>query len=103
MRTGTPLPPRTDDLSNPASGLGFYTNYDGAWENVPRDAFAGAGAGNQVLVVVPSLQLIIVRNGELLDTGENPKFWGGVERWLLDPLMILNPNPRSTLAWISPR
>ncbi|MFH1069241.1 MAG: serine hydrolase [Candidatus Glassbacteria bacterium] len=97
---GTALPPRDEDDAEPAPCLGFYANYDGAWANVPRDAFAGAGAGNQVLVVVPSLELIIVRNGELIDTGDQPKFWGGIEHWLLDPLMealVRPPYPKSAL------
>lgn len=49
---GTPLPDRPPGNPQPASGLCWYTNFDGVWPNVPRDAFAGAGAGNQVLLVV---------------------------------------------------
>jgi CubicO group peptidase (beta-lactamase class C family) len=62
---GTPLPVSDRSNGNPApgSGLGWWTNFDGVWTEVSRDAFAGAGAGNQVLLVVPSLKLIIVRNG----------------------------------------
>ncbi|MBW7997186.1 MAG: serine hydrolase, partial [Candidatus Glassbacteria bacterium] len=90
---GTPLPPRPDGEPNPAPALGFYSNFDGVWENVPRDAFAGAGAGNQVLLVIPSLGMIIVRNGSLLDTNEKPSFWGGIEKYLLDPVMeaVISP------------
>ncbi len=97
---GTPLPSRPDGEPNPAPALGFYSNFDGVWENVPRDAFAGAGAGNQVLLVIPSLEMIIVRNGSLLDTGEKSSFWGGIEKHLLDPVMeavIQPPLPASTL------
>ncbi len=55
---------------------------------MPRDAFAGAGAGNQILLVVPSLDLIVVRNGSLLwDDPENRMFWGGVEKYLFNPIM----------------
>ncbi len=84
---GTPIEARGEPGSNPAPALGFYSNFDGVWENVPRDAFAGGGAGNQILVVIPSLSMIIVRNGSLLDKSENPSFWGGVETHLLDPVM----------------
>ncbi len=85
---GTPLPDRPSGNPNPASGLGWYTNFDGAWPKVPRDAFAGAGAGNQVLLVVPSLDLIIVRNGaNLFDTEKGEGFWGGIERYLFNPVM----------------
>jgi hypothetical protein len=55
---------------------------------VPCDAFAGAGAGNQVLLVVPSLDLIIVRNGSnLYDSSKGEGFWGGIEKYLFNPVM----------------
>jgi hypothetical protein len=47
-------------------GMGWWTNAAGRYPNVPRDAVWGAGAGDQVLLVVPSLNLIMVRNGETL-------------------------------------
>ena len=84
---GTPLPLRDEGNPSPASGLGWYTNYDGVWPQVPRDAFAGAGAGNQVMLVVPSLDMIVVRNGSLLDTSGKLGFWGGVEQYLFNPIM----------------
>jgi hypothetical protein len=83
---GTPLPDRPKGNPNPGSGLGSWTNFDSVWAKVPRDAFAGAGAGNQVLLVVPSLKLIIVRNGSNL--------------YLFNPVMeaiIDTPYPRSGL------
>lgn len=82
---GLPLPDRAVEGPYPGSGLGWYTNFDGVWPSVPRDAFAGAGAGHQVLLVIPSLDLIVVRNGELLDQGLS--FWGGLEKHLFTPLM----------------
>lgn len=85
---GTPLPERPPGNPQPGCGLGWYTNFDGVWPNVPHDAFAGAGAGNQVLVVIPSLDLVVVRNGGLLeDPGGDNMFWGGIEKCLLNPLM----------------
>jgi CubicO group peptidase (beta-lactamase class C family) len=85
---GTPLPDRSDGNPQPASGLGWWTNFDGVWPKVPRDAFAGAGAGNQVLLVVPSLDLIIVRNGSnLFDSSKGEGFWGGIEKYLFNPVM----------------
>ena len=85
---GTPLPDRPPGNPQPASGLGWWTNFDGVWEGVPRDAYAGAGAGNQILLVVPSLDLIVVRNGELLgDRSQGEGFWGGLEKVLFNPLM----------------
>jgi CubicO group peptidase (beta-lactamase class C family) len=85
---GTPLPDRPAGNPQPASGLGWWTNADGVWPQVPRDAFAGAGAGNQVLLVVPSLDLIVVRNGaNLYDPARDEGFWGGLEQHLFNPLM----------------
>jgi len=85
---GTPLPDRGSRNPSPASGLGWWTNFDGVWSKVPRDAFAGAGAGNQVLLVVLSLDLIIVRNGSnLIDSSIGEGFWAGIEQYLFNPVM----------------
>ncbi|MDY0354824.1 MAG: serine hydrolase [Sedimentisphaerales bacterium] len=85
---GTPLPDRPAGNPQPASGLGWWTNADGVWPKVPRDAFAGAGAGNQVLLVVPSLDMIVVRNGgNLFDASKGEGFWGGIERYVFNPVM----------------
>jgi CubicO group peptidase (beta-lactamase class C family) len=87
---GTPLPLSERSSGNPApgSGLGWWTNFDGVWPKVPRDAFAGAGAGNQVLLFVPSLDLIIVRNGsDMYNRSKGEGFWGGIEKYLFNPVM----------------
>jgi len=85
---GTPLPDRSGGHPAPASGLAWYTNFDGVWEKVPRDAFAGAGAGHQVLLAIPSLELILVRNGgDLRGTQTRDHFWTPMERELFNPLM----------------
>ncbi len=85
---GTPLPDRPPGNPQPGSGIGWWANFDGVWPAVPRDAFAGAGAGNQVLLVVPSLDLIVVRNGEVLgDAAQGEGFWGGLVKYLFQPLM----------------
>ena len=83
---GMPKPARHAGNPAPASGLAWYTNYDGVWPAVPRDAFAGAGAQHQVIVVIPSLDLIVVRNGDAL--GDHREgFWGPVYELILRPLM----------------
>jgi CubicO group peptidase (beta-lactamase class C family) len=48
-------------------GMGWWTNAAGRYKALPRDAVWGAGAGDQVLLVVPSLNLIMVRNGAALE------------------------------------
>ena len=83
---GMPRPPRSATDPAPASGLAWYTNTDGIWPAAPRDTFAGAGASHQVVIVVPSLDLIVVRNGDALgDTA--PGFWGPVYELIVKPLM----------------
>ena len=98
---GTPLPTRPASNPAPASGLGWWTNFGGVWPKVPRDAFAGAGAGNQVLLVVPSLDLIIVRNGSnLYDSSKGEGFWAGIEQYLFNPVMeaiVGPPYPASSM------
>ena len=84
---GTPLPDRTEDRAWPAPGLGWYNNSEGVWSTVPRDAFAGAGAGHQLLLVVPSLKLIVMRNGGLLEPAERTPFWTALSEHLFEPLM----------------
>jgi CubicO group peptidase (beta-lactamase class C family) len=55
-------------------GMGFWTNADGRYPRLPRDLYYGAGAGDQLLIVVPSLNLIVVRNGAALaPEPSNPK------------------------------
>ncbi len=71
------------------SGLGWWVNavFDGhkLWKSAPEDAFRGAGAGQQFLLVVPSLDLIVVRNGEQLD--ESLSFSEGLEKHVVAPVM----------------
>jgi CubicO group peptidase (beta-lactamase class C family) len=49
-------------------GMGWWTNAARRYPWLPQDAVWGAGAGDQVLLVVPSLDLIVVRNGGNLAT-----------------------------------
>lgn len=79
----TAKPSRDSDLV-PASGLCWYTNEDGVWPDLPRDAFAGAGAQHQVLLVIPSLELVVVRNGGPLAVGP---FWTKLVKHLFVPVV----------------
>ena len=79
-----------ENTDNPflSTTLGWYNNHDGIWKYLPRDAFAGAGAQNQLLLVIPSLDLIVVRFGAQLDTAQkkiSPEV-AAVE-WLFNPVM----------------
>ncbi len=50
-------------------GMGWWSNGGHRYSRLPKDAVWGAGAGDQLLLVVPSLNLIMVRNGETLAPG----------------------------------
>ncbi|MCD6404203.1 MAG: serine hydrolase [Planctomycetes bacterium] len=102
---GTKLPPKPEGNPQPASGLCWYTNYDRTWPEVPWDAFAGAGAKNQMLLVVPSLDLIVVRNGSrnLGQESLREGFWGGAEEYLFNPLMEAVTDPPEEAAPDCPR
>jgi CubicO group peptidase (beta-lactamase class C family) len=87
------------------SGLGWWVNRnpDGTlfWPSLPGDAFWGLGAQGQFLLVVPSLNLIVVRNGGPMtkadDTGNE------IRTFVVEPLMhafahsITAPYPPSQL------
>ena len=59
----------TTDAGLPGHGaIGWWSNKDGKYPGLPRDAFWGSGAGHQVLFVVPSRRLIAVRNGAVFES-----------------------------------
>jgi CubicO group peptidase (beta-lactamase class C family) len=107
---GTPLPPRHAKEPAPGCALVWYTNFDGVWERAPRDLFLGSGAGNQTLIVIPSLKIIVVRNGEnMFDYEKGEGHYYGVEQYLVNLLMdafIDPPYPQSNLikdVWFAPK
>jgi hypothetical protein len=79
----------TADAGTPGQGgMGWWSNNDGTFPRLPRDAFFGSGAGHQILLVVPSWNLIAVRSGErLAETGTEPsRFHEAYNRFLFEPL-----------------
>jgi len=87
---GMPVPCEARAEGNPAagSGLSWWSNFDSVWPSVPPDAFVGAGAGHQILLVVPSQDLVLVRNGSDLDgKGSCRGFYAGAVEHLFDPVM----------------
>jgi hypothetical protein len=79
---------RTNNNPFLATTLGWYSNYDGIWNYLPRDAFAGSGAQNQLLLVVPSLDLIVVRFGDqLYDRSGGDSSRLGMELFLFNPVI----------------
>ena len=52
----------------PRYGGMFWLNHTGQF-NLPADAYAMAGAGSQYTIIVPSLDLVVVRMGRLAGGG----------------------------------
>jgi CubicO group peptidase (beta-lactamase class C family) len=76
----------TRDSGTPGNGgIGWWTNNDGMYAKLPRDAFWGAGAGHQIVLVVRSLNMIAVRNGDTLT--RNGDWDKAVEEELFNPLV----------------
>jgi CubicO group peptidase (beta-lactamase class C family) len=84
---GTPRPDRSAAYPWPVPTPGWWCNADGALPTLPRDAFCGAGAGNQILLVIPSLDMVVVRYGGYMGEGPNGRdFWAALREYLFDPL-----------------
>lgn len=84
-----PLPPDWRTRRQPAPALGWWSNARGAWGSAPADTLVGAGAGHQLVVVVPSLDLVAVRFGARLGHDHIPRgdYWAAFEDRLLAPLV----------------
>lgn len=86
-------------------GMGWWSNGGRRYDKLSQDAVWGAGAGDQLLLVVPSLDLIMVRNGETLEPGpgEPPirqddvftRYHNYRARVLFEPLVEAAPYPPS--------
>ena len=85
---GTPAPDGWGPGPPPVQAAGWWSNALGAWPRLPRDAFLGVGAFHQLLLVVPSLDLIAIRLGKSLGFGAGELgFLRAVGPEFLDPLM----------------
>jgi CubicO group peptidase (beta-lactamase class C family) len=83
----------------PAPALGWWSNEFGALKSLPLDAFLAAGAGHRVLVVVPSLDLVVVRYGKRMGEDHwDGDYWKVLDQVLLAPVMALLRNEQRTAA-----
>ena len=82
---------RRVDPTELGAGLGWWMNSDVLAATLPLDAMIGLGNGDRVLLVIPSLDLVMVRSGDLLAPAEgaavwkNP--WSRLDEYLFGPLM----------------
>ena len=109
LRLAAPRPERELAEGWPAGALGWWTNAYASWPELPRDAFLAAGSGHQILLVVPSWDLVLVRFGEALGADSSGgDFWPALHEKLLQPLaraLPAPPVPHSEViggAWFSP-
>ncbi len=64
---------------------GWHINRNGRWPSLPEDAACGLGGQHQVALIVPSLDLVVIRFGKsLLREGET--FDGALDRRLFLPV-----------------
>jgi CubicO group peptidase (beta-lactamase class C family) len=76
----------TADAGTPGhGGIGWWSNREGKYPALPRDAFWGSGAGHQMVLVIPSLNLIAVRNGGSL--GESSEHHDMLHATIFAPLV----------------
>jgi CubicO group peptidase (beta-lactamase class C family) len=108
MITATPRPSGVAS-DWPAAAIGWWTNARGLWPELPRDTFLAAGARHQILLVVPSWDLVVVRVGESLGRARwGGDYWSALHETMLRPLaraFPVPPVPRSDViagAWFAP-
>ncbi|MGG1519360.1 serine hydrolase [Paenibacillus oryzisoli] len=82
----------------PTSSVGGFVNHYNVFPSVPDCTFIGAGAGHQLMIVIPSLDMVIVRMGDSLLQGAkraDEDFWNAIKELLLDPIpaMLLHQSP----------
>jgi CubicO group peptidase (beta-lactamase class C family) len=77
----------------PLSAVGWWSNAQRTWPYLPDDTLIGLGAGYQLVFVVPSRGLVVVRQGASFGGPECSKGdWRAVDHCLLRPLSkIIDP------------
>ena len=95
------IPAAIAEGREPAPALGWWSNEFSALPSLPKDAFLGAGAGHRILVVVPSLDLVLVRYGKSLGQDHwGGDFWMTLDNQFLKPIMttIQDKDPAVTTS-----
>ena len=66
-----------------ADRVGWWRNDEGRWPSLPADAFVAIGAGDEVVLAVPSWNMLVIRFGGWLDRQEMVV---NLEEYLFAPL-----------------
>ena len=69
--------------ANHRYGVLWWTNATGALPNVPRDAYWAWGLGDSLIVVIPSLDLVIARAGDIQPASPAQRIFGD-DDWSAD-------------------
>lgn len=83
-------PGRGDSSTLPAMGFGWLLNDDGFLSSLPRDAIIGMGNGPQITLIVPEMDMVMVRIGGSLTDEPNVSIeqtWAYIDQSLLSPVM----------------
>jgi CubicO group peptidase (beta-lactamase class C family) len=87
-----PTPREERPGPNPQPTYGWYTNSNRSFPQLPDDAIFGAGAGQQLLLIIPSQGVVVARFGNSYDDSAD-SFWQAVEPGLAEPLARLMRRP----------
>lgn len=88
--TGLPVTNDIDSLYSGAPGhygIGWWNNVDGALPNVPTDAYWGWGVGDNLLLVIPSLDIVVSRAGNIWAGSHSPSYYSVLEPFF-DPIVL---------------
>lgn len=79
---------RTGNIAhNVSTNHGWILNIDDKWPSLPRDAVVGFGGGDQIALLVPSLDLIMIRHGSALKNTEGISAMEILDKEVFAPLM----------------
>ena len=75
-------------LSGSQLPMGWSANREGVWASLPSDAYAATGSGHQIVLLIPSLDMVVVRQGsQFPQSGSDSGLWPAFEQHLFEPLM----------------
>lgn len=63
-------------------GLLWWNNADGAMANVPKDAYWAFGLGDNIILVIPSLDIVASRAGSAWPGNRSPSFYSVIEPFI---------------------